>query len=125
MNFLPADHEHSDERGDTIALSPRGTDLVWISPRTTFTVPPSHLWVFMTGMMWRTYDHDGVPLSRLNTGAYDAAITTFRRAIHNRGEAQLEASATGGGEAPGENAMRLASSSRSYATSSAPSWSPI
>lgn len=89
MNFLPADHEHSDERGDTILLSPRGTDLVWIiqrSPRTTFRLPPSHLWVFVTGMMWRTYDHNGPPLSRLNTAAYETAITTFRRAISDRNQ---------------------------------------
>lgn len=58
MNLLPGDHEHSDERGDTITLAPRGADLVWIShrdPRTAFSVPPSHLWVFVAGMMWRTY----------------------------------------------------------------------
>jgi hypothetical protein len=89
MNFLPTDHEHSDERGDTIALSPRGSDLVWISPhtpRTTFSVPPSHLWVFVTGMMWRTYDSGGLPLSRLNTAAYETAIATFRRAIRGRSQ---------------------------------------
>ena len=103
MNFLPVDHEHSDERGDVIVLSARGTDLAWISrrsPYTTLTVPPSYLWVFVTGMMWRTYDHDGLPLSRLNTVAYETAIATFRRAIRIRGEAQLEASATSGGESP-------------------------
>ena len=89
MNFLPADHEHSDERGDTIVLSPRRTDLVLRSqrgPRTAFSVPPSHLWVFVTGMMWRTYDHAGLPLSRLNTTAYETAITTFRRAISDRNQ---------------------------------------
>lgn len=108
MNFLPADHVHSDERGDVIVLSARGTDLAWISrrnPRTTFTVTPSRLWVFVTGMMWRTYDHDGLPLSRLNTTAYETAIATFRRAIHSRSEAQLEASATSGGDTPDENVM--------------------
>lgn len=105
MNFRPADHEHSDERGDIIVLSARGTDLAWISqrsPRTTFTVPPSHLWVFVTGMMWRTYDHDGLPLSRLNTAAYEAAIAIFRRAIVSRSEAEPEPSAAVGGESPGE-----------------------
>jgi hypothetical protein len=108
MNFLPVDHEHSDERDDVIVLSARGTDLAWISrrnPRTTFTVPPSHLWVFVTGMMWRTYDHDGVPLSRLNTTAYETAIATFRRAIHSRRQAQLEASATAACESPDEDVM--------------------
>ena len=108
MTFLPADHEHSDERGDIIALSPRGTDLVWISrhtPRTTFTVPPSHLWVFVTGMMWRTYDHNSLPLSRLNTAAYEAAIAIFRRAIVIRSEAELGPSATSGGESPDEDVM--------------------
>lgn len=105
MNFLPADHEHSDEREDVIILSPRGTDLIWINrhtPRTTFTVPRSHLWVFVTGMMWRTYDHDGFPLSRLNTAAYEAAITIFRHAIVSRSEAEPEPSATSGGESPRE-----------------------
>lgn len=106
MNSLPVDHEHSDESGDTIVLSTRGTDLAWLSrrsPSTTFTVPYRHLWVFVTGMMWRTYDHDELPLSRLNTTAYETAIATFRRAIHTRGAAQLEASATSGGEIPDEN----------------------
>lgn len=87
MNFLPTDHEHSDERGDTIVLSSRGTDLAWISrrsPRTTFTVPPSHLWVLVTGMMWRTYDHDSIPLNRLNTVAYQSALASFRAAIRSR-----------------------------------------
>lgn len=105
-NFLPVDHEHSDESGDAIVLSTRGTDLAWLSrrsPSTTFTVPPSHLWVFVTGMMWRTYDHDGLPISRLNTAAYERAIATFRRAIHSRSEAQLEASAASAGESPDEN----------------------
>ncbi|WP_292606046.1 hypothetical protein [Nocardioides sp. REDSEA-S30_B4] len=108
MNFLPADHEHSDERGDSIALSPRRTDLVWKSqrdPRTAFSVPPSHLWVFVTGMMWRSYDHDSLPLSRLNTTAYETAIATFRRVIHRRSEAQLEASATAACESPDEDVM--------------------
>lgn len=111
MNFLAVDHEHSDESGDTVVLSPRGTDLVWIScqsPRTTFTVPPDYLWVFVTGMMWRTYDHDGLPLSRLNTTAYETAIATFRRAIHSRSDAQLEPSATSGGESPDEKLMATA-----------------
>ncbi|HWJ65120.1 MAG TPA: hypothetical protein VNT31_00440 [Nocardioides sp.] len=106
MNFLPVDHEHSDERGDVLILSARGTDLAWISrrsPCTTFTVPPSYLWVFVTGMMWRTYDHDGLPLSRLNTAAYETAIATFRRAIHSRSEAQIEASAASAGESPDED----------------------
>lgn len=108
MNFLPVDHEHSDERGDVIVLSARGTDLVWISrrsPRTTFTGPYRHLWVFVAGMMWRTYGHDELPLSRLNTTAYETAIATFRRAIHSRRDAQLEPSATSGGEIPDENVM--------------------
>ncbi len=108
MNFLPVDHEHSDERGDVIVLSARGTDLAWLSrrsPCTTVTVPPSHLWVFVTGMMWRTYDHDGLPLSRLNTTAYQIAVATFRRAIHSRSEAHLETSAASGGEIPGENVL--------------------
>ena len=111
MNFLPADDEHSDERGDTIALSPRGTDLVWISqrsPRTAFSVPPSHLWVVVTGMMWRTYDHDGLPLSRLNTAAYETATATFRQAIRIRGEVLLERSATSGGDSLGERLMATA-----------------
>ncbi len=111
MNFLPVDHEHSDESGENVVLSPRGTDLGWIScrrPRTTFTVPPSYLWVFVTGMMWRTYDHDGLPLSRLNTAAYETAIATFRRAIHSRSDAQLEPSATSGGENPDEKVMATA-----------------
>lgn len=111
MNFLPVDHEHSDESGDTIVLSARGTDLVWIScrsPRTTFAVPYRHLWVFVTGMMWRTYDHDELRLSRLNTAAYEIAVATFRRAIHTRGAAQLEASATSGGECPDEYVMATA-----------------
>lgn len=89
MNFLPTAQEHSDERGDTIALAPRGSDLVWISPhtpRTTFTVPPSHLWVFVTGMMWRTYDNDSIPLTRLNTVEYESAISSFRAAIWSRRE---------------------------------------
>jgi hypothetical protein len=106
MNLLPVDHEHSDESGENIVLSPRGTDLGWIScrrPRTTFTVPPSYLWVFVTGMMWRTYDHDGLPLSRLNTAAYEGAVGTFRRAIHSRTEADLEPSAAAEGERRGEN----------------------
>lgn len=105
MNFQPADHEHSDERGDTSALSARGTDLVWRSqrgPRTAFSVPPSHLWVFVTGMMWRTYDHDSIPLSRLNTAACEAAIAIFRRAIVSRSEAEPEPSAAAGGESAGE-----------------------
>lgn len=108
MNFLPADHEHSDERGDVIVLSARATDLAWISrrsPRTTFTVPPSYLWAFVTGMMWRTYDHDGLPLSRLNTTAYETAIATFRQAIRIRGEVQLEPSVAAERESAGENAM--------------------
>lgn len=108
MHFLPADHEHSDERGDSIVLSPRRTDLVWKSqrdPGTAFSVPPSHLWVFVTGMMWRTYDHAGLPLSRLNTTAYETAIATFRRVIHRRSEAQLEASATAACESPDEDVM--------------------
>ncbi len=111
MNFLRVDHEHSDERGDVIVLSARGTDLAWISrrsPYTTLTVPPSHLWVFVTGMMWRTYDHDGLPLSRLNTAAYEGAIATFRRAIHSRSDAQLEPSATSGGESQDEQVMATA-----------------
>lgn len=93
MNFLPTAQEHSDERGGTIALSPRGSDLVWISPhtpRTTFSVPPSHLWVFVTGMMWRTYENDGIPLSRLNTAAYESAIATFWRAIGSCSQPQLQ-----------------------------------
>lgn len=108
MNFLPADHDHSDERGDTIALSPRGPDLVWRSqrdPRTAFSVPPSHLWVFVTGMMWRSYDHDSLPVSRLNTAAYETAVATFRRAIHSRRVAQLEASATSADASPDEDVM--------------------
>lgn len=108
MNFLPADHDYSDERGDVIVLSPRGTDLVWRSqryPRTAFSVPPSHLWVFVTGMMWRSYDHDGLPLSRLNTAAYETAVATFRRATHIRSEAKLEPSTTSGRESPGEKVM--------------------
>lgn len=107
MNFLPVDHEHSGERGDVIVLSARGSDLVWIScqrPRTTFTVPSSHLWVFVTGMMWRTYDYDGLPLSRLNTAAYETAVATFRQAIRIRGEAH-ESSAVVERESPGENVM--------------------
>lgn len=95
MNFLPVDHEHSDESGEVIVLSPRVADLVWISrrsPSTTFSVPPNHLWVFLTGMMWRSYDHDGFPLSRLNTAAYKTAIAAFRQAIRIRGEVQLEPS---------------------------------
>ncbi len=108
MNLLPVDHEHSDESGENIVLSPRGTDLGWIScrrPRTTFTVPPNYLWVFVTGMMWRTYDHDGLPLSRLNTAAYETAVATFRQAIRIRGEAQPESSAVVDRESPGENVM--------------------
>lgn len=87
MNFLPTDHEHNDERGDTIVLSPRGADLRWISQRSpgmAFAVPPSHLWVFVTGMTWRTYDSDSIPLTRLNTVAYETAIAAFRRAIGSR-----------------------------------------
>ena len=87
MNFQPADHEHSDERGETIVLSQRGNDLVWRSqrgPRTVFSVPPSHLWVFVTGMMWRTYVRDSIPLSRLNTVAYQSALASFRAAIRSR-----------------------------------------
>lgn len=107
-NFLPVDHEHSDESGGTIVLSPRVSDLVWISrrsPRTTFTVPPNYLWVFVTGMMWRTYDHDGLPLSRLSTAAYETAVATFRQAIRIRDEAQLEPSVAAERESPGENVM--------------------
>lgn len=84
--ILPADHEHADERGDVIVLAPRGADLAWISrssPTTTFSVPPIRLWLFVTGMIWRTYDHDGLPLSRLNTAAYKTTVTAFRRAIQN------------------------------------------
>ncbi|UUW88694.1 hypothetical protein [Pimelobacter simplex] len=98
MNFLPVDHEHSDERGDVIVLSSRGTDLVWISrrsPRTTFTVPPSHLWAFVTGMVWRTYDHDSIPLSRLNTVAYESALASFRAAIRSRSGTIPEPDPTG------------------------------
>lgn len=89
MDFIPAEHEHSDERGDVIVLAPRGADLHWISrrdPSTTFAVPPTHLWVFVTGMMWRTYDHDSIPLSRLNTVACETATAAFRRAISERSQ---------------------------------------
>lgn len=89
MDFLPTDHEHSEEGGGRIVLSPRRTDLAWISkrrPRTTFTVPPSQLWTFVVGMMWRTYNGDRLPLSRLNTATYKIAIATLRQAIHNRTE---------------------------------------
>lgn len=89
MDLLPADHEHADEGGGRIVLSPRRTDLRWISqrrPRTTFTVPPSQLWTFVVGMMWRTYNGDRLPLSRLNTATYEIAIATFRQAIRNRTE---------------------------------------
>ncbi|MFC7502656.1 hypothetical protein ACFQRR_11410, partial [Nocardioides sp. GCM10030258] len=109
MSFLPADREHSDERGDTIALSPRGTDLVWRSqrgPRTAFSVPPSHLWVFVTGMMWRTYDHDSIPLSRLNTAAYETATAAFRRAVRSRSEPLFESAAAFPGASPGLNVVR-------------------
>jgi hypothetical protein len=89
MNYLPIDHEHRDERGDAIVLSPRGSDFVWISlrsPRTTFNVPPSHLWVFVTGMIWRTYDHDSIPLTRLNTVEFESALASFGAAILSRSE---------------------------------------
>lgn len=87
MDFVPTDHEHSDERGDVIVHARRGVDLRWISqrsPSTTFTVPPSQLWVFVTGMMWRTYNNDSIPLSRLNTAAYETAVAAFRDAIRSR-----------------------------------------
>ena len=87
LDFLPTDHEHADEGGGRIVLSPRRADLAWISqrrPRTTFTVPPDQLWTFVVGMMWRTYDRDRLPLSRLNTAAYEVAIATFRLAIQRR-----------------------------------------
>ncbi|MGK2879239.1 MAG: hypothetical protein ACSLE6_00085 [Mycobacterium sp.] len=89
MDFAPANHEHSDERGDVIVLAARGTELDWISrrdPSTTFAVPPTHLWVFVTGMLWRTYDHDSIPLSRLNTAAYETAVAAFRSAISDRSQ---------------------------------------
>lgn len=107
-DFAPANHEHSDERGDVIVLAPRGTDLNWISrrdPSTTFAVPASHPWVFVTGMMWRTYDHDGLPLTRLSTAAYETALATFRQAIRSRGEVQLEPSAAAEAAIQGEKAM--------------------
>lgn len=92
MDFAPVDHEHSDERGDVIVLAPRGTDLDWISrrdPSTTLAVPPTHLWVFVTGMTWRTYDQDSIALSRLNTAAYETAIAAFRSAISERGQTRF------------------------------------
>lgn len=103
MNFLPTDHEHVDERGHAIVLSPRGPDIRWISrhnQRTTFSVPPSHLWVFVTGMMWRTYESDSIPLSRLNTAAYESAITTFWRAIGSRSQPQPQPELADGDENP-------------------------
>ncbi|NYG59349.1 hypothetical protein BJ980_002272 [Nocardioides daedukensis] len=108
MNFLPDDHEHSDESGGTIVLAPHGTDLEWIShrdPRTTFTLPPSHLWVFVAGMIWRTYDHDSIPLSRLNTAAYETACATFRRAIRSRSETEHESQEPVTGGDPNDNLM--------------------
>lgn len=86
---FPADHEHADERGDLIVLAPRGADLYWISqrsPSTTFSVLPSHLWILVTGMMWRTYEHDTIPLTRLNTAEYESVIAAFRKAIRSRSE---------------------------------------
>lgn len=86
VDFLPTDHEHTDEGGGRIVLSPRGNDLAWISqrrPRAAFTLPPSQLWTVVVGMMWRTYG-GSLPLSRLNTAAYEVAIATFRQAIQHR-----------------------------------------
>ena len=108
LNHRPTDREHGDERGNTIVLALRGSDLRWISqgsPRMTFSVPPSHLWVFVTGMMWRTYDHDGLPLSRLNTAAYVTAIAAFHRAIRGRRQAQLELQQVVVGENAGEDVL--------------------
>jgi hypothetical protein len=81
------DHEHSDESNNVIVLSPRGNALRLISrrtPRTTFEVPGSHLWIFAVGMPWRTYESDGLPLSRLNSAAYDEALAAFEAAIRAR-----------------------------------------
>lgn len=86
-DVLPVDHEHSDEFRNVIVLAPRGSDLTWISHRgqqMSFTVPPSHLWTLVTGMVWRSYRIDFSSLTRLNTDTYEAALDAFRRAIEHR-----------------------------------------
>lgn len=89
---LPVHSEHSHEAGEDIALATTDSGLSWTSRRTppmTFVVPASHLWALVTGMMWRTYDHDSIPLSRLNTGAYEEAISAFREATETRNDHRL------------------------------------
>lgn len=112
IDFLPTDHEHSDERGEVIVLAPRGTDLHWISrhnPLTTFSVPPSHLWIFVTGMMWRTYDNDSIPLSRLNTVEYESATASFRAAISLRRETPAHFESLEAAVGEGQDEVRMPS----------------
>ena len=89
LDFLPTDHEHRDERGRLIVLSPRGRELRWISrrgPRTIFTVPPDYLWLLVVGMVWRSYTDGGPLRTRLNTVDYERALSAFRCAIQKRAD---------------------------------------
>lgn len=60
-------------------------------------------------MMWRTYDHDAIPLSRLNSVEYESAAASFRAAISLRREttAQLESLEAAVGE--GQDEVRMPS----------------
>lgn len=63
--------------------------------------------MFVTGVMWRTYEHDGPQLLRLDTAAYETALATFRSAIRSSSssEAQAESTAVLNAGNPGDNVM--------------------
>ena len=87
----PGESRHSIHGGGdgALVLTPTTTSLVITDQRgrrndATGAVVEIHgadLWVFIVGMIWRSYRDGAVPLTRLNTDTYLAALDTFEAAI--------------------------------------------